>query len=136
MPLQPPFEMGRAQLILRDLLKTTRGQAPMLEMSPQPGSSTALRGLANRSGLMRLGLRLALAALEEDPVVSVHSDGLVTGQGAPGVLEIVLTEQTTLAQPPKQSFPILGCISGLVLVAIAVALAIIGFGTLLTWLDH
>jgi hypothetical protein len=133
MSLQPTIDMQRVQFVLRDLLKTTRGQAPIVELS-RPADSMPLRAVASRSGLLRLGLRLALAALEADPTISIHPDGSVTEQGPPGVVEIVLTEETTLPRRPDESFsPILAGFISVTVVAI-LGLAFIGFGTLLDWL--
>jgi hypothetical protein len=122
MPIQ--FDMRRAQFLLRDLLKMTQGQAPMVEFNPSPDFAAKLRGLANRSGLLRLGLRLSLAALEADPIVSVYSDGTVTEEGTTGVLEITLTEESDLPAPESHS-KILTAIFGVVVLVVVLGILVL-----------
>jgi hypothetical protein len=132
MPVQPAFDMRRAQFILRDLLKSTQGHVPMLELSSSDDSTPRLRGVANCSGLLRLGLRLALAAVEAGPIISVTSEGTVTDQEALGVMEIVLTEDTELRRPREPHFGMFGCAISVVVLTILV-FALIGFGATLNW---
>jgi hypothetical protein len=133
MSVSSAFDLRRVRLVLRDLLKSTQGSAPMLELSPSVESTPRLRGVANRSGLLRLGLRLALAAIEEDPAISVDSEGRVNPAGAPGVIDIVLTEESELPTPRKKGSDIFVFVVPVIVMTI-LALAVVGLATTLRWI--
>jgi hypothetical protein len=141
LPEPDDFQSKRVQLILRDLEHSLRGRAAMLEFQTEPQATSLVRGVASRAGLLRLGLRLAQAALDADAIVSVGPDGRVNRDADVGLIEITLTEEPFEKRRPDDSklstfgtLALCGC-------GIAVlALLLVGLGTVASliakWLGH
>jgi hypothetical protein len=134
MSSQPAFDTARVQMVLHDLLQSTRGEMPLLELTLAGEATPAVRGVANRAGLLRFGLRLALAAIEADPAVTIHTDGSVTGPEKPGVLELVLTEEAKQPSPPERWVTVLLAALTSVFYLATLVLAMIGIASL--WRDR
>lgn len=135
MPELDDFHSRRVQLILRDLEHSLRGRAAMLEFETGPEDASVIRGVANRAGLLRLGLRLALAAIEADTIVSVGADGRVNRDAQVGLIEITLADE-----PPEQRLPSGQKLSAIGTFALCgcgiavLALLLVGFVTCAGWI--
>lgn len=131
------YDTARIRHVLLDLLRTTRGEAPMVELKGPARDDPVVRGVANRAGALRLGLWLASAALEADSVVSVQPDGTVRGDAEPGLVEIVFTDEKDGQVPsPRKRFPLIGVMSSCLIVIAVLGLAVIGLLTVVGWLDR
>jgi hypothetical protein len=135
LPELDDFQFKRVQLILRDLEHSLRGRAAILEFETEPQASSIIRGVANRAGLLRLGLRLAQAAIEADTIVSVGPDGRVNRDAQVGLIEIALADESVEQHLPSGqklsafgTFALCGC-------GIAVlALLLVGLVTCAGWI--
>src|SRR5262245_45914065 len=90
------FDVTRAKVMLRDLERATRGRMPILRVEPPSSEWLAIRIIADRMGLLRLGVQLAESALTAQRRVVVDDDGRVGAGSMEGAfLEVCLVD----AQP-------------------------------------
>ncbi|MFL5243366.1 MAG: hypothetical protein ACJ8FY_14770 [Gemmataceae bacterium] len=131
------FDPRLHEPVLDELLENTRGQCPMVKLEVDVRSSQrALRGVANRAGLLRLGVALAKAATQNDVQVVVHGDGSVEQETGIGLIEIILTEDPW---PKPRKRRELGR-TGYMILALAaiITLILVGIGAfqVVEWIDH
>jgi hypothetical protein len=141
LPEPDDFQAKRVQLILRDLEHSLRGRAAMLEFQAEPPATSVLRGVASRAGLLRLGLRLAQAALDADAIVSVGPDGRVNRDADVGLIEITLTDEPFEERRPDDSkLSTLGTLALCGCGIAVLALLLVGLGTVASlvakWAGH
>lgn len=134
------FNPRQPREIARELGESTRGQCPMVELTPEhTGDRIRIRALANRAGLLRLGARLAEAALDTEVGLVVHPDGWVEASPGIGLIEITLTDAPWPQRriDRRATLGTLGAclISAGIVVAIA-ALTLIGLVHVATWIIH
>src|SRR5689334_14717663 len=89
----PSFDADRAHLLLRDLRERTRGNMPIVRFEQATAPSSLLREVTSRSGLFRLGVDLASAALEEEGQVIISNDGNVAADGSDAVIQFVFVDE-------------------------------------------
>lgn len=134
------FNPRQPREIARELGESTRGECPMVELTPEhTGDRIRIRGVANRAGLLRLGARLAEAALDTEVGLVVHPDGRVEASPGIGLIEITLTDA---AWPQRRidrraTLGTVGAclISAGIVVTIAV-LTLIGLVQVVSWVIH
>lgn len=97
------YDISRSQFLLRDLERSTRGAMPMFQFDDSEPAGPLLTAIANRAGLLRLGVRLAAAAFTANNRVVLDSYGKVAGNGQPGIIEISLLED--LSGTPARRTP-------------------------------
>jgi hypothetical protein len=102
-PLMSRFDPARTQLLLGDIERSTRGQMAGFQAldSPPP----RLRLVADRLALVRLGVRLASAALTAQSRVAVNDIGVVdeTGIERP-LIDVALTDSPLPGTRPLPRF--------------------------------
>ena len=76
------YDVTRARILLRDLERMNQGFAPAVELFPSPDGGLPLRGTATRAGVMRMGIRLAQAALTAQSHVGICPDGSAGSDGS------------------------------------------------------
>ncbi len=86
------YNVKRSQILLRDLERSTRGMMPMFRFEEAPAAAPTLTCLANRAGLLRLGVRLAALAFTANQRVVLERDGTIGRDGKDGIVEIILIE--------------------------------------------
>jgi hypothetical protein len=131
------FDPKLVQPILDDLHESTRGECPMVRLELDVSSGKrALRGVANRAGLLRLGVALAKAATQSDVQVVVHGDGWVEHNSGDGLIEIVITEDPWPQPPVRRRMGKVGFVFlGLVITSLF-TLAVIGGIRVAQWMAH
>jgi hypothetical protein len=134
LPAKDDFDFQRARLVLNDLERSIRGRTPTLAFEWDEGPARAIRGVANRVGLLRMGLQLASLAIEADAIVAVRADGRVTGDGEGGLIEISLIDEplaSRRAEPQRLSRVGFAALVGCGILTVSVLL--IGSFAVLQW---
>lgn len=97
------YDVTRAKILLRDLERMNQGFAPAVELAASPDGALPLRGTATRAGVMRMGIRLAQAALTAQSHVGVYPDGYAGPDGSTNevVMQVHLVEDRPEPKPPE-----------------------------------
>jgi hypothetical protein len=86
------YDVSRAHILLRDLERMAQKHGPGVELVTQTGDQPAITGRCTRSGLLRLAVHLARAALVADARVIVGESGWVGSEMTGGVMELWLAD--------------------------------------------
>jgi hypothetical protein len=83
MPSIEEQDVVRLRMILRDLGSSLKLRGAAVELGPaaDSGPGEPIRGLANRAGVLRMGLDLVAAAVDGEAWLELRADGLVEVDG-------------------------------------------------------
>ncbi len=126
------YDLTRANVILADLEDIGQGQAPAVDLKASPNHEPMLIGTCTRLGLLRLGVRLARAAITARSLVVVDGDGAVREDGCivNGIIQVFLAEDAPLLEPPTYQWSWISFAVKFVLFT----LCVIGLVTTIKWI--
>lgn len=126
------YDITRADVLLRDLEHIGQGQMPAAQLVASTAGGPTVTGTCTRLGLLRMGVRLARAALTARSWVVVYDNGTigVDGSGIGGVAQVFLADDPPAAEVRPSG---LWWVWGSVQLAL-VALSVVGFITVVRWL--
>jgi hypothetical protein len=127
-------DLVRAKVLLRDLEQLSRGQAPAIQLMPSSSDVPVIRGSSTRHGLIRLGVRLALAALDARRSVHIDEFGHVNTDSTNGVVVVMLADDSPLPAKSDRATWVDWSISAIL--ASVFTLSVIGFVTVARWLGE
>ena len=96
------YDVTRARILLRDLERMNQGLAPAVELGSSPDGGLPLRGTGTRAGVMRMGIRLAQAALAAESHVEVYPNGQA---GADGSMTDAMMQLHLVEDRPDPTLP-------------------------------
>lgn len=129
MPASEDFDWQKVYFVLRDVERTTRSRPARIALTLDPQDAPAVvRGVADREGLIALGLNLAVSALEAGTSLAVRPDGTIARDGGSGLIEFTVADSASVTRmhaPPRPWKPLLRLIVG--------AFALVGAYTVWGW---
>jgi hypothetical protein len=97
------YDLARARIMLRDLDRIGHEESLAIDLTASTALRPAVRGVCTRLALMRLGVRLALAALTSPGRVCILEIGSVTHGGSSRPLVELYVTEDPLPPPERPS---------------------------------
>jgi hypothetical protein len=126
------YDLARADVLLSDLLDIGRGQMPVAQLAASKDGGPAVTGTFTRLGLLRMGVRLARAALSAQARVVVFDNGNVSQDlsGTDVIVEVFLADDAPVQPDPQSNW---WWASAAVWLALTI-LCLIGLVTVARWI--
>ena len=126
------YDAERIRILLDDLWDRTRREAGFVRIEQKSLPLPKVTGTATRAGLLRLGLDIARESqLPAVDSVTIDAEGWVSGNDGP--VEILLADDNAFERPrPNMTYKV-SCGVAIALIVSTLVLAVIGLGTVTTW---